>query len=83
MVARSHPGEKARPAGGTGRCGFAAGLCPADSAGQRRREGRHEAKAATYGDWLEARYKNKPIIWILGGDRGIDNDDQKAVRSTP
>ena len=39
----------------------------------------NEANAATYGEWLGARYKDKPIIWILGGDRGVDNDEQKAV----
>jgi len=25
------------------------------------------------------RYKDKPIIWILGGDRNIENDAQKAI----
>ena len=38
-----------------------------------------ETNAAIYGEWLGARYKDKPIIWILGGDRGVDNEDQKAV----
>ena len=38
-----------------------------------------EASAATYGEWLGRRYKDKPIIWILGGDRGLDNEEQKAV----
>jgi hypothetical protein len=28
---------------------------------------------------LGNRYKDKDIIWILGGDRGIDNDEQKAI----
>lgn len=35
--------------------------------------------ARTYGAWLGQRYKDKPIIWILGGDRGVDNDEQKAT----
>ena len=35
--------------------------------------------AAAYGEWLGARYKDKPIIWILGGDRNVDNDEQRAV----
>src|SRR6478672_1814704 len=35
--------------------------------------------ARTYGSWLGHRYKDKPIIWILGGDRGVDNDEQKAT----
>ena len=38
-----------------------------------------EANAEIYGEWLGKRYKDKPIIWILGGDRPIDNDEQKAV----
>jgi hypothetical protein len=38
-----------------------------------------EENAATYGEWLGRRYKDKPLIWILGGDRGLDNDAQKAV----
>jgi hypothetical protein len=35
--------------------------------------------AETYGQWLGNRYKDRSIIWILGGDRGIDNDQQKAI----
>ncbi|MGE5608893.1 MAG: glycoside hydrolase family 140 protein [Bacillota bacterium] len=35
--------------------------------------------AETYGQWLGTRYKDKSIIWILGGDRSIDNDEQKAT----
>jgi hypothetical protein len=38
-----------------------------------------EANAETYGEWLGRRYKDKAIIWILGGDRGVDNDEQKAI----
>jgi hypothetical protein len=38
-----------------------------------------ESNAGTYGEWLGQRYKDKAIIWILGGDRGVDNDLQKAV----
>jgi len=38
-----------------------------------------EANAAFYGEWLGKRYKDKPIIWILGGDRAIENEEQKAV----
>ena len=38
-----------------------------------------EENAAIYGEWLGRRYKDKPLIWILGGDRGFDNDAQKAV----
>ena len=35
--------------------------------------------ARAYGRWLGARYKDKPIIWILGGDRNIENDTHKAI----
>jgi hypothetical protein len=38
-----------------------------------------ESNAANYGEWLGKRYRDKPIIWILGGDRGVDNDGFKAV----
>ena len=38
-----------------------------------------EANAATYGAWLGKRYKDKPIIWILGGDRNVENEEQKGV----
>jgi hypothetical protein len=38
-----------------------------------------EANAEAYGLWLGRRYRDKALIWILGGDRGIDNDGQKAV----
>ena len=35
--------------------------------------------AETYGEWLGRRYKDKGIIWILGGDRGFDNEEQKGI----
>ncbi len=35
--------------------------------------------AEVYGEWLGRRYKDQGLIWILGGDRGIDTDEQKAV----
>jgi len=38
-----------------------------------------EASAAAYGQWLGTRYKDKPIIWILGGDRNVENNEQRAV----
>jgi hypothetical protein len=37
------------------------------------------ANAEAYGEWLGRRYKDKGIIWILGGDRPIDNEEQKAI----
>lgn len=39
----------------------------------------NEANAEKYGQWLGARYKDKPIIWILGGDRPVENNTQRAV----
>ncbi len=35
--------------------------------------------AEAYGEFLGKRYKNRPIIWILGGDRPVENDRQKAI----
>ncbi len=37
------------------------------------------ANAETYGEWLGQRYKDAGLIWILGGDRGVDNDEQKEI----
>lgn len=39
----------------------------------------NEANAASYGQWLGTRYKAKPIIWILGGDRNVETEEQRAV----
>jgi hypothetical protein len=35
--------------------------------------------AETYGEFLGKRYKEAGIIWILGGDRSVDNDEQKEI----
>ena len=35
--------------------------------------------AYLYGKVLGARYKDKPIIWILGGDRNPENDEDFAI----
>ena len=35
--------------------------------------------AETYGEFLGKRYKDAGIIWILGGDRSIDSDEQKEI----
>jgi len=35
--------------------------------------------AEVYGQWLGQRYKDKPIIWILGGDRPIENDTHREI----
>jgi hypothetical protein len=38
-----------------------------------------QTSAAAYGEFLGRRYKDKPIIWILGGDRAPDNPDRFAI----
>lgn len=35
--------------------------------------------ARAFGQYLGNRYKNKPIIWILGGDRSPDNETHLAI----
>lgn len=35
--------------------------------------------AAIYGEWLGSRYRDKGLIWILGGDRPIENSKQRAI----
>jgi len=35
--------------------------------------------AETYGEWIGRRYKDGGVIWILGGDRPVENDTQKEV----
>lgn len=35
--------------------------------------------AFLYGKWLGERYKDSAIIWILGGDRNPDNENQKQI----
>ena len=37
------------------------------------------ANAEVYGEWLGRRYKDAGLIWILGGDRGVENDEQKET----
>ena len=35
--------------------------------------------AETYGEWLGKRYKDKGLVWIVGGDRSVDSDEQKEI----
>jgi Protein of unknown function (DUF4038)/Putative collagen-binding domain of a collagenase len=35
--------------------------------------------AEVYGEWLGKRYRDKGLIWILGGDRSVDTADQKEI----
>jgi hypothetical protein len=37
------------------------------------------ANAETYGRWLGERYRDKGIVWILGGDRPVENDEQRKI----
>ncbi|MGI5211825.1 DUF4038 domain-containing protein [Plantactinospora sp. CA-290183] len=39
----------------------------------------NSSNAYTYGRFLGERYKNDPIIWILGGDRPADTAERKAI----
>ncbi len=35
--------------------------------------------AAVYGEFLGSRYRSKPIIWIMGGDRPVESDEQRSI----
>ncbi len=35
--------------------------------------------ARVYGKWLGTRYKDAGVIWILGGDRAVENDRHRAI----
>jgi hypothetical protein len=35
--------------------------------------------AGSYGEWLGRRYREASIIWILGGDRPVESDEQKEI----
>jgi hypothetical protein len=35
--------------------------------------------ARGYGEFLGKRYNDKPLIWILGGDRPVENDRHRAI----
>ncbi len=38
-----------------------------------------EENARVYGRFLGRRYREKPVIWILGGDQDIENGEERAV----
>jgi len=64
--------------------GMYVGLLPTwgDKWNQRRGVGPEiftPANAKVYGEWLGRRYKSAGIIWILGGDRPIENDTQLEI----
>jgi hypothetical protein len=35
--------------------------------------------ARVFGEFLGRRYKSAPIVWILGGDRDIENEEDKTI----
>jgi hypothetical protein len=35
--------------------------------------------ARTYGEWIGRRYRDRKIVWILGGDRHVENDLQRET----
>ena len=35
--------------------------------------------AVAYGEWLGRRYKDQPVIWILGGDRAVESDLHREI----
>jgi hypothetical protein len=35
--------------------------------------------AEHFGEWLGRRYQNASVIWILGGDRPVENDTHRAI----
>jgi hypothetical protein len=35
--------------------------------------------AEIYGEWIGRRYRDRPVIWILGGDRPVENDTQREI----
>ena len=37
------------------------------------------ANAEQYGEWLGRRYRDAALIWILGGDRPIENETQREI----
>lgn len=37
------------------------------------------ANAEVYGEWLGRRYREAGIVWILGGDRPVENETHKEV----
>ena len=39
----------------------------------------HTGERGGYGEWLGKRYKDKRIIWILGGDRPVENDTHREI----
>lgn len=35
--------------------------------------------AEVYGEWLGLRYRERGVVWILGGDRPVENEEHRAI----
>ena len=35
--------------------------------------------AEAYGEWIGRRYRDKALVWILGGDRPVENDTHREI----
>ncbi len=35
--------------------------------------------AAVYGEWVGRRYRDRAVVWVLGGDRPIESERHKAI----
>jgi len=62
-------------------CGLYVGLLP--TWGRYWHDGNNPPfnprNARIYGKWIGERYKDAKVIWILGGDRNPENDEQRAT----
>lgn len=36
-------------------------------------------RAAVYGEWLGRRYRDAGLVWVLGGDRPVETDAERAI----
>jgi hypothetical protein len=36
--------------------------------------------AAVFGEWLGRRYRDQPVIWVLGGDRPVESDRHQEIQ---
>lgn len=39
----------------------------------------NETNARVFGEWLGRRYRAAPVVWILGGDRNIESDQDRRI----
>lgn len=67
-----------------GELGLFVGMLPTWGSHWERATGRgpeifNAQNARRYGRFLGARYRDKPIIWILGGDRNVTRADEREI----